>query len=209
MLGGMKKTQLNGKMCDVVSLQEYASNKDGYITGATAIEVGDYALPIIGKFDTAPGIYVGSAFSHFNLPDDTESQYNLSNVIDMSNVSNIGELMEKQEAVRDLEREVLTNPDGITTPVIEENDSPAMKALKQAVLDKHIDINKYEPRFGSNFNNDKRTLDKSKISIQMLERMCKNLDIKASLVLEDTSPNVPNPIGHEISVELTGDMGEE
>ena len=86
-----------------------------------------------------------------------------------------------------------------------------MKALKEAVTDKHIDLDKYEPRFGSNYNNDKRIFNKPNISLAMLVRMCNALDIKATLTLEDQQmpdgAETPNPIGRTISVELTSTDG--
>lgn len=212
MLTNMKKMKINGKMCDVASLEEYIANKDAYIQGSTVIEVDGYGLPISSKNDNKPGISIGSAFSHYRLPSEEEkSEYLLENAIDMSNVHDIGELMMKQEAVRDLEKEILTDPDNIFIPVINEDDSPAMKAVKEAIIEKHIDFDKYGHRFGANLNNDKRVVskkDKKKISLPMIERLCTNLDIKASLVLEDASPDVPNPIGRTITVELTG-KGED
>ena len=84
-----------------------------------------------------------------------------------------------------------------------------MKALKNAVLDKHIDLDKYEPRFGSNYNNDKRLFNKSTISLIMLKRVCEALDRDATLTLSDKSDDVPNPIGRTIQVKLTGGVSED
>ena len=89
-------------------------------------------------------------------------------------------------------------------PKIFDDDSAEMKALKNAVLDKQIDLDKYEPRFGSNYNNDKRLFNKSTISLAMLKRVCDALDIEATLTLTDKSDDVPNPIGRTIEVKLTG-----
>ena len=38
----------------------------------------------------------------------------------------------------------------------------------------------------------------------MMNRINKALDIKATLILEDKSPDVPNPMGKKISIDLTG-----
>ena len=105
--------------------------------------------------------------------------------------------------VKELERDILTSPDNIYVPPEDKNDSPAMKALKEAVIDKKIDLDKYEPRFGSNYNNDKRIFNKQNISLPMLVRMCNALDIKATLTLEDQNSDVPNPMNTSISVEVT------
>ena len=79
-----------------------------------------------------------------------------------------------------------------------------MKAMKEAINLKHIDIDKYEPRFGPNFNNDKRLLKKDSITFRKLKDVCEALDMKATLKLEDANPNVPNPIGKKIAIDLTG-----
>lgn len=210
----MKKAKINGRLMSVVSLEDYNKNPELYTQSSTAIEIKDQnlVLPIIGKYDNNPGIYVssGELFSTINVPDN-EDEYSLDRVIDLSDTKNMKELMEKQELIRDIEFEMLTTVDNIFSPKIGENCSPAMRALKTAVIEKKIDINKYGDRFGSNFNNDKRQYNKDTISMQMLERQCNGLDIKATLILEDASEDVPNPIGRKIVVELTegGDSNDD
>lgn len=206
----MKKMPVNGKMYDVIPLEEYVKNKDLYLSSNTLIESTstDVSIlyPIINQYERSYGIKVsaGSAFSYISEPDSEQAKvYDPTQVIDVSQAKTIGELMATQDAIRDIEREILTSPDNITKPEVSKDDEPAMKALKEAVLLKSIDIHKYEGRFGSNFNNDIRNLYKNRISLQMLERMCSNLDIKATLTLSDASSSVPNPMGEEITIELT------
>lgn len=201
----MVKIEIQGKMFDVVSLDQYQRNKDAYIPNYTAIESKDgrYALPIRGLNDQRPGIYVTNCIAQERIPEDNMEDYSMEKAIDLSDSKSIGELLQKQEAVRDIEHEILTDVDNIFTPKIGPNDTPAIKGLKEAVIKKHIDLDKYEPRFGSNYNNDKRLLNKDKISMQMLLRVCNALDIKATLTLEDQDPDIPNPIGEKIEIELT------
>ena len=80
-----------------------------------------------------------------------------------------------------------------------------MKALKQAITDKHIDLDKYESRFGPNFNNDKRLLRKNSITFGKLRSICDALDIRVTISIEDSAPDVPNPIGRTIIADITGD----
>lgn len=209
----MVKMKLDSKMYDIVSLEEYQANTDAFVPNYTAIRSADgkYALPVRGISDSRPGIYVTNCIAKENITDEMEG-YELENAIDLSDAKTIGELLQKQEAVRDIEHEILTDVNNIFTPKIGPHDSAAIAALKQAVIDKHIDLDKYEPRFGSNYSNDKRILIKDKISMQMLVRVCNALDIKATLTLEDKSPDVPNPMNGVINVELTNggsDDGEE
>lgn len=203
----MIKMEINGRMYDVVNLDEYQKNPDAFVPEYTAIRSfdGKYALPVVSITDSKPGMFVTNCIAHQRLPKEEELvDYNIEEkAINLSDSKTIGELMEKQEAVRDIEKEILTDVDNIYTPKIGPTDSKAIKALKEAVIDKHIDLDKYGPRFGPNFNNDKRLLSKDNISLQMLLRMCNALDIKATLILEDESPDVPNPMGTTIVTELT------
>ena len=212
MLADMKKMALNGKMVDVVSLSDYTSNPEAYLPSTTAIEFEDLALPIIGKYDQCPGISIGSTFSYVNLPNEDEKQnYTTTSdkFVDMSDVHTIGELMKKQEAVRNIEREVLTTPDNIYVCKRHKSDTPAMTGMKDAIDAKHMDISKYAKRFGPNYNNDRRKIEDDRISISMLERMGTKFDMKISLVFEDANPNVPNPMGDPITVVITGSGSEE
>ena len=208
-----KKMRMNDRIYDVTSLEEYTKFKDAYIPQYTAIHDPDthLVLPIKNRYEEGPGIVVGNGVSYIEEPDEEDLETYLDKgIIDFDNAKNIHDLMEKQNVVRSLERDILTSPDNIFTPKIFDDDSPEMKALKNAVLDKHIDLDKYEPRFGSNYNNDKRLFNKNTISLSMMKRMCDALDIKATLTLEDKSPDVPNPMGRKIEVDLTGGIpGDE
>lgn len=208
----IKKMALNGKLVDVVSLDAYTSKPDAYVQNTTTIEVAGYALPIIGRYDRSPGISIGETFSYVNLPSDEEKEiYTTSSdkFIDMSNPKDIGDLMQKQEAVRNIEREILTTPDNIYVCKRNPTDTAAMTGMKDAVDAKKMDISKYAPRFGPNYNNDRRKLEDDRISMTMLERLGNKFDMKVSLVFEDANPNVPNPMGEPITVVITGNMGGE
>lgn len=210
----MKKAKIAGKLMDVVSMEEYVKNSEGYNPSSTAIEFKEQgiALPVINRFDASVGINVSQnkLFGTINPPKEEDlDKYSTKDMIDLADVKNLRELMEKQEAVRDIEYDMLTNVDNIFQPKIGENCTPAMRALKTAVNDKNIDIHKYQARFGSNFNNDIRQFNKDKISLDMLERMCKCLDIKATLILEDMSDDIANPMGHTISVNLIEEGNDE
>ena len=208
-----KKMRINDRIYDVTSLEEYAKFKDAYIPQYTAIHDPEtnLVLPIKNRYEDGPGIVIGNGISYIDEPDEDEADNYLdSEIIDFDNAKNIHDMMEKQRIVRTLERDILTSPDNIFTPKIFDDDSPEMKALKTAVLDKHIDLDKYEPRFGSNYNNDKRLFNKNNISLSMMKRMCEALDIEATLILTDKSSDVPNPIGRTIEVKLTGGIpGDE
>ena len=79
-------------------------------------------------------------------------EYSSDNAIDFSNVQNMRELIQKQEEVKRIESEVLSNSDNLFKPIPKENDTPEMKALKEAICMKNIDIDMYADRFLDNFN---------------------------------------------------------
>lgn len=207
-----KEALIDGRLYEVVPVSEYIGNEDGYLQGYTAIDDGmGHVYPVVPATSQDPGLrYRRKAPVFFaNVPDGSENMYSIDNVIDYSKASNIKEFIETQDMVKELEKDILTSPDSIYVPPTDPNDSPAMKALKEAVIDKKIDLNKYEPRFGANYNNDKRIFNKQNISLPMLVRMCNALDIKATLTLEDQSGDIPNPINNVISVEITSVSNED
>lgn len=200
-----KKMRINDKIYDVTTLEDYSKHKDAYIPQYTAIHDPDtnMVLPVKNRYDKGPGITISTGLAYIEEPEDTE-QYHDKNIIDFDNSKNIHDMMEKQRVVRSLERDILTSPDNIFMPKIFDDDSAEMKALKTAVLDKHIDLDKYEPRFGSNYNNDKRLFNKNTISLSMLKRVCEALDIEATITLTNKSDDVPNPMTKPIEMKLTG-----
>lgn len=206
-----KKMRIGDTIYDVTSLDDYLQNKDAYIPQYTAIHDPEthLVLPVKGRYDSGPGISVGSGISYIEEPIEDRKKYNDSNIIDFDNTTSIHDLMEKQRVVKSLERDILTSPDNIFCPKIFDDDSPEMKALKSAVQDKHIDLDKYEPRFGSNYNNDKRLFNKNTISLAMLKRVCEALDIEATLTLSDKGEDIPNPMNKTIEVKLTGGVPED
>lgn len=196
---------INGRLYEVVNMSVYINNEDAYLQGYTAIDDGlGHIYPIVPYTSQEFGVkYRKRAPVYFaNIPEGTET-YTTDSVIDYSKANTYKQFVETQNMVKELERDILTSPDNIYVPPEDKNDSPAMKALKEAVIDKKIDLDKYEPRFGSNYNNDKRIFNKQNISLPMLVRMCNALDIKATLTLEDQNSDVPNPMNTSISVEVT------
>ena len=199
----IKKAKAGDKIYSVVSERDYINSDT---TDYLAIEMDNYFYPVRKQdeaINSIPGVYDCGPFIRYIHPATEEQQEELSmgNIIDF-NKDNIKDLIKSSNLLKEKEREILISPDNVTMVSIGEFDDPEMKALKRAIMDKHMDIDKYESRFGPNFNNDKRLLSKSRITISKLKSMCENLDIKATLILEDTSPDVPNPIGHKIEVEL-------
>lgn len=202
--------KLKDKLCDVTKLEDYIKNPDVFIQGHVAIELeqSNYILPVINNNSepTDIGIEVGNTISRVRLPvtEEDKKEYDRSRLVDFNKATNITELINMQETVIDMEKDILTNPDNISNYQITEEDTPAMRLLKEAVNAKHINLDSYDYRFGSNFNNDKRIFNKHNVSLAMMERMANALDMKLTLTLQDVSDDVANPIGKPMSIDVTG-----
>lgn len=205
----IKQTNIDGKLLNVVTYEEFTSNLELNANYSTAVQMGDMVLPVRSPNEpNLPGIRINGPLYEVTKPDPDDEQYKASHMIDLSNVKEMEELIKKQGMIRDIEQEILTSPDNITVPNISSLDSPEMRGLKEAIIAKHIDFDKYSDRFGSNFANDKRILKTNSITQKMLKRILRNIDVKATLILEDTSPNVANPMGKKIEIDIT-ENGEE
>ena len=205
----LKKMAIRNAMYDVISYEEFLQNQT--MTQYTAIAPGNgYVYPIRTRFDhnpSLPGAYLVNGavfFTHPQTFSDTQ-EYSEARIIDFGAAENMRGYIQTKQRLANAERSILTSIDSVFMPEISENDTPEMIALKQAILDKRIDLDKYEPRFGPNYNNDKRLLKKNSITFGKLRSICNALDMKATITFEDANPDVPNPIGRVITAELTGE----
>lgn len=209
----MKKIKMGRTIRDVISHEEYIRrvnlNPDlmNELADDTAIEMDGHVYPInrqyspnvVGMWDGGQVMVYTSPQEYINDPD-----YDAKNIIDFENVSSLRDSIEKQAELERAERSILISPDNIFAPVIKDTDTPEMRLLKEAITRKRIDIDAYKPRFGSDFNNDKRLFEQSSITIFKLKKMCDNFDMKCSLVIEDKK-NAPNPIGEKLVAYITTD----
>ena len=172
-----------------------------------------YIIPIkTTRYDPGVvGMYPGSIYDRYVMPSTEEEKeiYNNSHMANYNNATKLQELIEEQGKINNDQMLFLTTPDNIFKPPIDNiRDEPLMIGLKQAVIDKEIDINKYQSRFDQ-FSNDRRKFKNHKISLDKFVSIAKSLDMKATVIIEDSSPNVPNPIGHKIVVDLIPTGGDE
>jgi len=207
----MEKSKIGDKIYDVITMEEYNQNKESLNLSFTAIkdEESKKVYPIRGKNDDRPGIYMQGLINIFKDPEAEDTEYSVDNIINFDDAKSLKEVIKKQSELKSMERIILTNPDNIFSPRIGENDSPEMVGLKKAVIAKHIDLDKYSSRFGNNYSNDKRLFNDETITMSKLKTMFKALDIKATLIIEDKNDSIPNPIGEQIYVELTGGESDE
>lgn len=207
----MKKGRINDKIVDVVNLGEYVENKDLYDPEYTAIERDGMLFPVRGRrvdFNK-PGYYTDGCIGFYIQPKKNPEDYSCNNIIDFSACNNMRELIEKSTALKDMHREILTNPDNIFVPRIDENDDEEMKALKQAIIYKNIDLDKYKMRFGKDFNNDKKKFNEPSITFKKLKSFADKFDMKLTLIIEDKEGDIPNPMGRKIVVNLNDQNSED
>jgi len=212
-----KTTAIDGKLVEIITDKEYAEKYKFYsdnpgILASTALEVEiddkKYALPFRGKTSDAPGIIPDGAIYFVNLPENEKANYDEDNleIVDYNDSKTIVDFLQRNEQIRKMESNILTDIDNIFCPQIGPDDSPEIKAFKEAIASKKCDINKYAPRFGDNYCNDRRILKGNSITMNKLVSMSKKLDIEVELILRNANNgDVPNPMDKEISVILTGE----
>lgn len=208
------KIRIGNTLYDVISYSEFMQNKDTYLRyiGTIAVSRGDgLVYPLINPNDPRPGCFVHGPIIFFRPPfGNNTAMYSEVNQINFSNAKNYGEVIKAQEQLNKSERAILTTIDNVTVPEISPNDTPAMQALKQAIIYKHIDLDKYDYRFGTdNYPNDKRLLRRDSITLPKLTAYANALDIDVTMILKDKSPDVPNPMGKTITVKINGDFNAE
>lgn len=208
----LKKISIKNSLKNLVSYEDYVNNPKAYIANETAIEMNGYALPVVTPSAVELG-EVGIAAStntfihRYNLPNENDKKEYMiegnEKLVDFSGSSSYHEVIEKQNMVRNLENEILTNSDNITKFKIGDNNSPMMAGLKQGINAKECDIRSYEPRFDGNFLNDIRIMNEDDISLKKAVKFGNAMDMKIEVVISDKNDSVPNPMGKEIRFEIT------
>lgn len=208
----MRKMKIRDSLYDVITYQEFCEGRYNYLKywSSVAIIPGDgYVYPIRNaSSDNRPGMYVVGPIDWFKSPSGTYEcqEYSQLNIIDFSDAKSFRDVISMQTRLNQEERSILTTINQLTVPTIQDTDEPAMVALKEAIIAKHIDLDSYDYRFGeSNFPNDKRLLKKKSISLKKLIAYCNALDINAVLTLSDVDSDVPNPMGRQIVYSLNHD----
>ena len=200
----MRKIEIGNKLYSVAEMDEYTENKDVYTPKNTALIVGDKVLPIRSSVDSGPGVYYqdGAMTANIVKPSDDDTKYNIENMIDLSNPKDIGEVIEKNQLIRDIQSDLMVSgKDNIFCLTITQKDTPEMKALKEAINSKQVDKKTYESRF-TQFQNDMRLLKGNSITLSKLIGICNGFDISCILTLKDKE-GAANPMEREISLDLT------
>ena len=199
----MKKALINNRLYDVVDKEEYYVNHDIYNPRFTAIQTHGHVYPVKNKTDSGVGIYYqnNSPICKVVKPELKDKSYNESIIIDNSNCKTVEEIIKKDNLVRNIENEILATKDNIFSLNVGPDDTPEMKAMKEAINLKQVDIKQYENRFDQ-FQNDIRLLKGKSITLAKLISTCNNFDISAELTLRDRE-GCANPMNTEIKINLT------
>lgn len=210
----MQKGKIDGKMVDIITQEEYYNNPSLYSYNYTAINGGNgFVYPIRSKMDCRPGMYMNPRSPFIKQKDPTPeeySDYTDANIVSFEDAKTMADIIHKENELHDQERVILTMVDNVFKPPIKPDDSSEMVGMKLALQAKNCDIDKYEHRFGrKNFQNEKRLFDRPSMTLSKIRATCEALDIKCTMTLEDLSPDVPNPMGTVITVDITGGNSSE
>lgn len=202
----MKKMEIERKLYTVVTPTEYTDNPDLYNPHSTALEVAGRVLPVRNPMvDNGPGVYYekGAMVADIVKPSpNNEAMYSEDRVIDFSKAKDIGELIEKNELIRNIQNDLMVSgKDNIFCLNISQADTPEMRALKTAINAKQVDKKAYEDKFDQ-FQNDMRLLKGNSITLSKLIGICNGFDISCTITLRD-KPDAANPMGTEITLDLT------
>ena len=205
-----KNYTINGRLMSVVSTEEYAECQSMYSPGSAAIEKEKdgtkYYLPIRSSVEDGPGVYpVGNVMTITKYPEKGDNTYSdKSKLVDFSDSKSMKDIMDKQNKFRDLEYEMLCTPGDVLVAPYLPDDTPMMRGFKEAINAKGIVPSNYKERMGANYSNDIRKVKENDITIKMASRMARTLDEEIIMIIRDKSPDVANPIGREIVVNITG-----
>ena len=201
-----KKASVDGKIRDVIDYSELPKINTNNYDNLAVLHNGVIYPESNPNVEISPGLYVYEWGTILHEPTEEQlPEYLAENKLIDFKANNIRELIEKSDRLKEAENTLLicTDPEGITTYPIGNNDSPEMVAVKSAINAKRIDIKKYQARWDT-YANDIRLLNKESLSLAKLKTFAKNLDMKVSIVVEDKAPNVPNPIGDKIVIDIVG-----
>lgn len=209
---------IGDKQVNVYSIDKVIQNQDVLIgDNQTAVEIihngSPVILPVREKKDddmSKPGMYVDDGplvFISYPVTEEEKEIYSPSSdkVFDMTDIATMQDFVTKKEEYDQTITSLLeTDPmdDSIYKPPLLKTDTPEMRALKESIIAKEIDLDKYASRFGDNYPNDKRKLKDDNITSYMLKRFCDNLDIQVDIVFRDAKEGVPNPMGKIVRVNM-------
>lgn len=202
------KKYMNGKYYDVYTKETFSENIGSSYNNIAIIDNQGVVLPIRNCNEKGPGYYpTGMNMSGVSMyvkieptQDEINDTYNSKdNFIDFNDTDTLTQYMINIDKERQLTENIISNVENEYKPTIRKNDDPFMQLVKEAIHQKHFDISKYKEIFGVNFNNDKRSLESSSITLNKANEILTKLGIEISIGLRNANSNIPNPMRNEVS----------
>jgi len=157
---------------------------------------GDYFYTYKGeaKYDIGiaePGIYKknGKYILVEVTTEDDKEKYRVTDKISNTNTTNIIEMLRTNDDML----VVLPESNKIFLPELSHNDDILKRGIKQALIQKNIDIDQYKHRFTDKnalFNFKQVIKGDGKLSMLLFERGCNALNLKYTIIVEEMDPEL-------------------
>ena len=211
-----------GQTMNVMSFEEYQKirnhkpNFDNETDNTGCVEVDGFLYPIRKQkeFETTDkkriGVYPCDNGISFFVPPETEEEkknYDAKKVIEFNNTGNYRDIIMKMDQLRNDENTKLLIKDNVFEPYIDQNDSPALKLMKESLTAKKIDPESYRQRLGPDFSNTMRLLTSKKnhtITLKKMVSLSKAYDLNIDITISD-KPGAVNPMGKAVTTRVTDD----
>lgn len=167
-------------------------------------EGSGYVLPFRKQYEYGkPGVYPTTMIQDNGYPvcikclpttEEEKKEYSVeNNFINFSDKDSTKDYMKNIDKQRRMNESHRCNIDDRYHPVIHHNDEPTAQISKVAQYEMDHDIYRYRDQFGPNFNNDKRALEASSITIKKLDEIYTKFDngskIMVAIFDDGSSPN--------------------
>lgn len=207
----LNKAFILGKIYNVMEADDFRNDFDeflNYYGNNLALHYKNYILPIYLQNNAnnyVPGVYFDGLGFNVIFPESGD-EYSDSHLAMFGDAQSFQDVLQAKEKIYKDEYNHLVSSDDVFIPHIDQSqDSALMYAVKSAIAAKECNINNYAERFGSDFNNDKRKFNGNTITAGKAESILSNTDVRVSLVVQDMTPNVANPIGKTLVFPWIGD----
>lgn len=157
---------------------------------------GDYFYTYKGDLTydiefATPGIYKkGDKYILVEVStDEDKAKYKVSDKISNTNTNNIIEMLKTNDDM------LVVMPESIKVflPELSHNDDILKRGIKQALIQKNIDIDQYKHRFTDKnalFNFKQVIKGDGKLSMLLFERGCNALNLKYTIIIEEVDPEL-------------------
>lgn len=211
----IRQVFLNNTTMDVISEDEYIRRKQfpEPMFENTCVAKDGVIYPIRPRFvEGLPGVVDAGVMSVYTKPPaEREADYSEKRVINFSNSASYAELIKKKDQLASDETARLTTKDNVLEPYIDQNDSPALKLIKEALGAKAIDPESYRQRLGTDFSNCMRLITSKKnkgITLKKLTSLATAYDLEVDLRISD-KPGCVNPMNKTLQARITSTENSE